>query len=583
MRGVFLFPLLAVLALFLAARVTPYPELEEFRLEHPGVVLSDRHGIEFAARPTRTGTYRFDLAEDTIPDHVFEAVIASEDRRFLWHPGVDPVAVASRILRSSGRAEAGSGGATIAIQLARMVRLNGAGGRTVWRDVWNALRIRSRVRPRELLTLYVNRVPFGFLADGIEAASRYWLGKSAREIDPREAYLLFTIPRNPSRYALDRSSGHAVEAALRSANRAGRVFSRSALETVVERAVGDSRSAGTSQRFLRDVTDARSGLGHVADRITQAQPVRDSRTSVDLAVQAVVRDELAEALRETEGNRIADAAAIVLDTRTNEVRAYIGARPGDGSYGGSFIDAVQVPRSPGSTLKPFLFALAFERGYTPDTVLHDVPLRFGTDEVFIPFNFNNRFNGPVTAAVALGSSLNVPAVALYDSIGQTDFLRYMTNLGLATVVSETPRAGLGAVLGAARTRLDELVSAYAALARGGLVMPIVFTSSPCCAPSVAYRGISERAALQVTHILSSSVYRHLGFPADSFLHDHDGVILKTGTASQFTDIVAVAADQSFTVGVWMGNLDGSTVIGEPGSSLPARVALNVLSRARASR
>ncbi len=587
MERLFLVPLTLTLCVFLGARFTPYPELRVFQQRPASSVVTDRYGQEFAILQTGDAGYRFDVSIDALPEHVIEAVLASEDRRYFLHPGIDPLAVLGRLHRRVRSGEVGYGGATIAVQLSRLVRRSvrerddrphGTVGVDRLRDAWDALRLRARLSPETLLELYVNHIPFGFSVEGIDAAARFWFNTGASDLDARQAYLLMAIPRSPNRYALHRTPERAVEAALRAAAMTGRGFSRISLEYIAEQARSRASGGAVQRLLLIDAPDVSSlSLAHYVNRLTPLSESSSIRSTVDLDAQAFLVSAVFDAMHDARDNRISDAAALVVANRTGEVLAYLGSNPDGTPHGRSYIDAVRIPRSPGSTVKPFLFAMAFERGYTPDSTLLDEPTRFGDERVFIPFNFNRQFNGIVTAAEALGSSLNVPAVVLYDDLGESLFSSYMQSLGFEILIREIPNAGLGAVLGAARTSLEELSTAYASIARGGVFLPLSFGLVESRPLRVSGRRVvSEAAAGHVREILSSASYRHLGFPADSFIHEYDGIILKTGTASQFTDILAIAASDEHTVAVWMGNLDGQTVIGRPGSSLPARVALRTV-------
>lgn len=589
LRRMFLVPLSLVIIVWLTARYTPYPQLVDFMESRPAVVISDRNGVEFDVRLSERGTYRFARSLETIPEHVIEAALASEDQRFVWHPGIDPVSILGRLYRvatAGTSSQPAYGGATISMQLARMIRRSVAsspgrssGVNTIsLSDVWNAVRLRARLEPQGLLEQYLNNIPFGYSIEGIEAASRFWFSRSTSELGVRSSYLLMAIPRNPSRYTLQNTPERAVEAAIRSGRRVRLELYHDALFSAVRAArKPNDRATGTASVLL-DNPEPSLGLAHFTNRVVVDAADSFVRSTLDLGIQTLLVRATEEALNEATGNRIQDASGIVVDNVSGEVRAYLGASPDRTAYGRSYIDAVRIARSPGSTVKPFLFALAFERGYTPETRFEDEAIQFGSDEIYIPFNFNNQFNGTVTAAVALGSSLNVPAVSLYDQLGQDAFMRYMDDLGMSVFVQEMDRAGLGAVLGAARSSLEELAAAYATLARGGISVPLSFTAVDEARrmEQAGRRVIAESAARQIAEILSSPEYRYLGFPADSFLHESTGVMLKTGTASRFSDILAVAANEQHTVAVWMGNLDGRTVIGQPGSSLPARIALSTI-------
>ncbi len=298
-----------------------------------------------------------------------------------------------------------------------------------------------------------------------------------------------------------------------------------------------------------------------------------------------------QALKEAENSRISNASVLVIDNENNEVLCWIGNANWYDSENSGQIDGVTALNQPGSSMKPFLYALALEKGYTPSSVLADVPKEFGSNNVYIPANFNNRFNGPVRYRVALASSLNIPAVALLDEIGVPSYLERLQKLGFEslTKTGEGKNADLGLALGAGEVSLKELVTAFSVFTRDGVYIPLSFskedfnTTQKKGQKSKSHPLESQKTQVYevdtariIAKFLSDKSARVKGFGYTQTFQTEYPSIFKTGTSNQYQSIVALGATKKWTVGVWMGNFSGETVIGKTGSSLPAWVAKEIL-------
>jgi penicillin-binding protein 1C len=265
---------------------------------------------------------------------------------------------------------------------------------------------------------------------------------------------------------------------------------------------------------------------------------------------------------------------------------YVGSASWFDEDQGGKIDGVRVLNQPGSCLKPFLYALALDSGFSPAQVLPDLPTIFGGREAYIPSNFNRRFNGPVRFRVALASSLNIPAVYLLERLGVGAFETYLGSLGFDSVTARQGSHGTGLALGNAEVSLEELVRGFSVFRRGGSLPELRWLEDPA-GPEKRQREnpeplMSPYAAALITDILSDRASRFVGFgPAPALATEFESMF-KTGTANQFQHIWALGASQRFTVGVWMGNFSGETVVGRTGSSIPARIAADLLGALEAS-
>ena len=557
---------LSVAAFAGALRFSPFPQLDAFLARPYSVEILDRNGTPIGAVHREDGTrrYRMDLGE--LPWPVIAATLAAEDRRFFVHPGVDPAAVVRAAAGNLRRGATISGASTISMQLARLVAPHSGGisGKAV--ETWNALRLEARLTKSEILELYLGSVPYGAGAEGVEAAARRYFGRSAAALTAEEAVLLSVVPRRPADLHPHRNPERLATTAVPVAERGGIATDRTGLLDAALAAqqwdAGRTNSAGGDQHDPRksEPFEAPHYVQRVARSLSATELIDGSpiHTTLDLRMQHTLEDRLRESVHEARFSRIRNAAGVVLDHRSGEVLAYAGSADFFDDDHGGMIDAVRIRRKSGSTLKPFLYALAMEHGYTAASILPDLPQSFGGEEAYIPRNFSNTHAGPVRLRTALASSLNVPAVYTVADIGVDRFADTLDELGFAAVSKQRSEVGPGIAVGNLEVTLLELTRAFSVFAGAGT------------------RVFSEATTQIIRDILADGAERALGFGLDSVLDTPFPTIAKTGTANQFSDIWALIADPRLTVGIWMGNVDGSTVIGSPGSSFPALAAVHFL-------
>jgi len=396
-----------------------------------------------------------------------------------------------------------------------------------------------------------------------------------RELSTEQILLLAVIPRRPARYDPRSNPDRAAEAALLLASRLGvEIGSSVALaaagagQPAVPRA-GASDTTSVAPHFVRYVASQLSD-----ERFARGAPVRTTLDlNVQLALEAAIRARIASADR----FRIGNGAGIVIDNLTGEILAYVGSADFLDDERSGQIDGVRIARQPGSTLKPFLYALAIETGFTAATILPDIPTEFGGQEIYVPENFNRRFNGPVRLRTALASSLNVPAVYTIERLGVAMFANYLLELGFASLRDQMNLVGTGLALGNAEVTLGELARAFTVFVRDGSLPGLRwdFEAADDMFPA-PLQVMSESTAGIIRSILSDQLARVPGFGTRSVLDTSFEALFKTGTSSQFNNIWALGSTSSMTAAIWMGNFGGETVIGAPGSSLPAAAVIEVL-------
>jgi len=559
--------LACLLFLYAVLRFTPYPELDSYLSRSYGYAALDRKGRTLRVFPSSGGVKREWLPVDEIPSGVLRIFIKAEDARFYLHFGVDPAAAAASGFRNLRAGRVVSGASTITMQLARLLKPRSHDLRGKFWEALDALRLEARLSKKRILELWINGIPFGSNIEGLPAASRACFGRTADNLDDARAVLLAVIPRRPNFYNPARSSNRdaAVNAALALARRCRLNLDEAALTEAAAEAAPEKLADEKTPFHAPHFTE------RIRDRHGDRHPVY---TTLDLDLQSYAEQRLASELARLEKNRVSNGAVLAIDNLSGEVLAYVGSASWFDDAKGGKIDGVTVRNQPGSCLKPFLYALAMEKGFAPNDILPDIPTVFGSAEAYSPGNFNRRFNGPVRVRIALGSSLNIPAVYLLEKLGVSAFEDWLAELGFDSITALRGSYGLGLALGNAEVTLEELTRAFAVFPRGGQTLELKFTIN--ADGQETRRCMSPYSAWIITNILSDQASRFTGFGAAPTLSTEFPSMFKTGTANQFQHIWALGATARYTVGVWMGNFSGETVIGRTGSSIPARIAADLL-------
>jgi penicillin-binding protein 1C len=521
--------------------------------------------------PSAEGVKREWLPLDEIPAGVLRVFVRSEDARFYLHPGIDPAAIVAAGLRNLRAGRVVSGASTITMQLARLLKPHDHGIRGKILEAIDALRLEAQLSKKQILELWINGIPFGSNIEGLSAVSRARFGRTVKGLDDARTVLLAVIPRRPGLYDTAHSPDEnaAINAALSLARRCRLNLDEAALkEAVAETDPGkliDEKAPFYAPHFT----------GRIAAASAKAEGLKQPvHTTLDLDLQLYAEKRLASELALLERNRVGNGAVLAVDNASGEALVYIGSASWFDDAKGGKIDGVRVRNQPGSCLKPYLYALALEKGFAPNDILPDIPTVFGGGEAYSPGNFNRRFNGPVRFRIALASSLNIPAVYLLEQLGVNSFEDWLFELGFDSIAASAGDYGLGLALGNAEVSLEELTRAFAIFPRGGRALDLKFTIG---GQDIEARHLmSPYSAWIITDILSDQASRFTGFGAAPTLATEFPSMFKTGTANQYQHIWAFGATPRYTVGVWMGNFSGETVVGKTGSSIPARIAADLL-------
>lgn len=517
------------------ARTTlPYLALETSK------TVLDADGVLLRAYAVADGRWRLPVSIDQVDPEYIRLLVAFEDKRFYSHSGVDPRAMLRAFWQAAWNGRIVSGGSTLTMQVARLLE---AGETGKWsgklRQFRLALALERQLSKDEILNLYLLLAPMGGNIEGVRAATLTYFGKEPNRLTPAESALLVALPQAPTSRRPDRYADAA----------------QIARDRVLQRAVGagilpmDEAQAA----FRETVPDSRIRFAilapHLSDRLLAANPATNIyRTTLDRDLQASIETLLQSAVKSQSDG--VSAAIIIADHQTGAVLASAGSADFFDTRRRGFIDMTRAVRSPGSTLKPFIYGLAFENGLAhPETIIQDRPMRFGG---YAPQNFDKSFRGSVHIRTALQLSLNIPAVAVLDAVGPAQFLDRLRRAGIDPQLPTGGTPGLAIALGGVGLNLHELVTLYAALARGGEPIEISPTSSQSGGNPVLLSG----AAWQVADILATTPP-----PSTATLNQ---IAYKTGTSYGYRDAWAIGFDGQHVIGVWLGRADGASVPGIQG-------------------
>jgi penicillin-binding protein 1C len=511
------------------------------------IALVDRHGIPL--RETRVAErFSRELALADVPRHVIDAVLAAEDKRFFRHHGIDWLANVRAIVTGLSRGRIVSGASTITQQLVKISERRPRTLRAKLIESITAFHLEQIWSKDQILAAYLNRLDFGNLNIGLTAAADYYFDKPVSDLSDAEAAFLAGLPKNPRKlnpHVAGEAARRRKETVLR------RMRDNGQLDLArYDRALHEALTIRPPQRRFR--------APHFVEMVLQQLPETprsELKTTLDFRlneqVERIVRERLAQ-LRE---QNVRNAAAVVIDNATGDVVALVGSEnyfaPGAGQVNGAW-----AQRSAGSTLKPFTYLLALERGATPATMVADVRTNFpSADGFYRPENYNRRCYGPVRYRTALASSLNIPAVkVLLDAGGPAALHERLRECGLTTLHRPAEVYGLGLTLGNCETRLLEITNAYASLARLGEFRPWRVLST---SPTTSRRYSRPELVWQIADMLSDNSARTLAFGMNSALRFDYPVACKTGTSTDFRDNWTIGFTPEYSVGVWVGNFDGS--------------------------
>ena len=544
------------LATNLALFLVPTDYLKSLEQRPYSTVYYDSLGKLLQVTTLEDGERREKLELEQINKQIKKIFIEAEDKRFYFHHGVDYAALVSAFFQNAIGKKVIRGGSTISMQLVKIQ--NQDNSLTIKRklhDIFYAQVIESKHTKKTIFVTYINNLYFGHGATGLASAARTFYGTTADNLLPQQLCCLAVIPRNPTFYDPVKNPDNC---AIRACELYNKIY----------------HAKMTSSDFAQFLPAQLFSYPFEAPHYIRYFNNNDNSSIVNLSINLELENYaehlLNDALIQAQGSRISNASLLLIENQTGNPLVWIGNTDFfDDEHSGQ-IDGVLVKNQPGSSMKPFLYALALQTKdkndnllFTPSTILADIPQEFGEEKLYIPSNFNNRYNGPVRLRIALASSLNIPAVYILNELGVNNYLQKLYELGFESLQQTGEKADLGLALGAAEVPLKELVPAFSVFVRDGKNYDGTQVFEP------------DTARL-ICSILSDKGARALGFGYSQTFETSYPAIFKTGTSNQYQNIIALGATKDYTIGVWMGNFDGKTVIGKTGSSLPAWVAKKML-------
>jgi penicillin-binding protein 1C len=486
--------------------------------------------------------YRLAVPLSKVPPVLVEAVLLREDRHFYLHPGANPVAIVRAAWETYGRRERRIGGSTISMQLVRMWgRINTRTPTGKLRQIAGAIELEALYSKRDILEAYLNSAPYGRNVEGVAAASLIYFGKPVERLTLPEALTLAVIPQNPNRRTPDRRGNRSLVRARWDLYRQW-----------IARHPENRRDEGLMSlpMVTRDAGDLPFLAPHFVNEVLPDARQSEIAATVDLRLQRLLERHVRAYVSEQGRMGINNAAAMLVDYRTMQVKAVVGSADFFNSSIQGQVNGTLARRSPGSALKPFIYALAIDEGLVhPLTVLKDSPRSFAG---FSPENFDGQFIGPITVKDALIRSRNIPAVVVASRLASPSFYSFLKTAGISQMRSEEDY-GLGLALGACEVTMEELVTLYAALGNGGILRPLRHTiDSPS---TTGTRILSEEAAFVTMDMLKDNPRPDQG-SLDVSGGEESYVYWKTGTSYGFRDAWAVGLFGPYVLAVWVGNFDG---------------------------
>lgn len=540
-----------------------YPMPNAVELKKFSQLVVDKNGQPLRAFADNRGVWRYPTKQSQVSKNYLQALINYEDRAFWQHHGINPLSLFRAVGQLVVNGRAISGGSTITMQVARILEPHSKSVPGKLWQMFRAFQLEFYLEKQQILELYLNYAPFGGPIEGIEAATYTYLGKSAKDMTDAEAALMAVLPQSPSRFRPDRHSERAEKARNKVLDRllAYQVWSKQQ----VEQAKLESVYAEFNSRPLIAPLLAR--------RLARQYPDRQIiHSTIDLDIQMQMAEQVKAYL--SRFSQSTSASALLVDNKSLEVVAYVGAGDFANKKRFGHIDMNQAIRSPGSTLKPFIYAMAMDKQLIhSESLLQDVPLNFG---LYSPRNFTRKFAGPISMSKALQQSLNIPAVQVLSHLGAENFAGQLENSGLKLYFPDHSRPSLSLALGGVGVKLVDLIAAYRSLAAGGLSGQLRYLQDSVKQESYL---ISKESAWIVGDILSKvplltsqSVIQRKGMTKNR----NRWVAHKTGTSYGYRDAWMVAVTDQYSLAVWIGKPDGSPSPGEFGRKSAAPLVRKIL-------
>jgi penicillin-binding protein 1C len=514
-------------------------------IEYSTVITSNDSTL-FHAFLTSDDKWRMYTELHEITPQLKKAIIFKEDKYFRYHFGINPVSVARALVYNILKGKRTSGASTITMQVARLLVPK---KRTYWnkfKEMLKAIQLEWHLSKDEILQLYLNLVPYGSNIEGVKSASIIYFGKAPNHLSIAEITALSIIPNRPVSLKPVDNKDYIIQERnkwLKRYLKSG-LFKKESINDALEEPL---------ETYRREVPKISP---HIAYRLKSEYPCKKIiRTNIDLEMQMKLQKIVSNYSRSIYFQNIKNATALVIENSSQRVLSYIGSADYYNNEDGGQVDGIKAVRSPGSTLKPLLYGLAFDMGFiTPKFVISDVPVSFGGYE---PENYDGKFYGNVTAEYALYNSLNVPAVKILDKIGTTLFFDKLAAAGFKQIEKDRNDLGLSSILGGCGTTLEDLTGLFCAFANRGIYKKPVYLNEEGI-NNTGNRILSESSSYMITEILTKLSRPDLPVEWQNTSH-MPKIAWKTGTSYGRRDAWSIGYNKKYTIGVWVGNFSGEGV------------------------
>ncbi len=529
--------------LFLAADFL-FP-LNLSRTEDYSTIITDYRGDMLHVYQTPNGYWRLPVTINKVDQRFVSFLQNIEDKRFYYHPGFDPFAILRAIWQMLDHGKVISGASTITMQTARLLEPRPRNIFSKFIEMFRALQLETRYDKSQILEMYLNLASYGGNIQGVRAASVIYFGKEPLVLSDAEIAFLISLPQSPERNRPDRHYNKSILARNFILDRL------QAAELISEAEAIQAKSTSLPEHR----TQLPRLAPHLSQRFFKISSSLESTKQVHLSLDKDLQSSLEKLAQNKQAflQNQATLAILVVENKTGYVRAYVGS---GGYYNRTILgqnDMIQAIRSPGSTLKPFIYGLAFDQLFLhPETVISDSPVRFGD---YAPKNFDKQYYGNITVSRALQLSLNIPAVLVLNRLGPDYFMEWLKNNGVQfRLPGNIKKAGLPIALGGIGINLEQLVMLYSGLANGGIIKKLNYVSNSDNQKTT--RALGATSAWQIYQILKDSPMPP-GMIAPKYLFNGHEIAFKTGTSYGFRDAWAIGFDKNYTVGIWIGRPDGS--------------------------
>ena len=509
------------------------------------VILYDEGRI-LSAYLNNEDKWRLKTKVEEVSPLFLKAIIAKEDKYFYYHPGVNPVAIFRAFASNVQKNKRVSGASTITMQVIRMIYPDERTYFNKFFEVIRAIQLELHYSKKEILGLYLNLIPFGSNIEGIKAATYIYLQKHPSQLSLAQAMVLSLVPNKPSLLISGKNSIQLKEFK----DKWLRLFEKQKIFNKTEIALAQNETV-----VLRRTTFPRRAP-HLSDRLFEIGSQPYIQSTIHSGYQLQVEKQISAYLQRLETIGVKNGMAMVIDNKTMKVLVYCGSADYKNRIDGGQVDGIRAIRSPGSALKPYLYALSLEKGIiNPKAILYDIPTDFGG---FKPQNFDDTFQGQVNMQNALQQSLNIPAVKTLDEYGLGEFLIDMKKADFKSIKKNEDKLGLSAILGGCGVSMEEMVRLYATFANGGHFQELNFTANSPFSKTTARELLDPASCYIISDILSG--IQRPDFPNNfDFTFRLPKIAWKTGTSFGKRDAWAIGYNPDYTVGLWLGNFSGESI------------------------